>query len=168
MISIGGGAGVDRRQAEIAAHDAEELLVYAGLIGDRDLEEQARAQLSAAAAGDGALPDASTRAALIEVDPVSAATLGWLGFPELQQVVTADPDGYLYPDEAEAVRQTPADLRLVVLARAEGISLADVRSRRQQDYELAARGKAEDVRRVWEMLKAEGVVDDEPPSPHGS
>ncbi|KQS67594.1 hypothetical protein [Modestobacter sp. Leaf380] len=157
---------MERTAAEVAAYDAEELLTYAALTGDRKLHHEARVQLQAAAQGSADGPDAASRAALIEADPVSAATLGWLSYPDLTQVVTADPERFLYPDEAEAVRRRPADLRLIVLARTEGVTFGEMRLRPQHDYGLAARGATADVQRVWEMLSADGILGREshPPS----
>jgi len=156
---------MNKEQAEVATHDAAELLVYAGLTGDRDLERQAHELLTGAGQGDGTPPGPAGRAALVAVDPVSAAMLGWLSYPELNRVVTSEPDRYLYPDEAEAVQSNSANLRLVVAARLEGRSFSEVlHEGSQRDYALAARGNPEDVRRLWQMLKAEGLIDDEPPA----
>jgi len=155
---------MNREQAAVAAHDAAELLVTAGLLGSKTLEAKAHALLAEAAAGDGNAPTAEDRAAFIEVDPVSAATLGWLSYPDLQAMVAPDPDRYLYPDEAAAVRARAADLRLVVLARTLGKTFLEVRADRQPDFDLAARGNPEDARRVWQMFRAEGLVDGEPPT----
>ncbi|MGY1855401.1 hypothetical protein [Modestobacter sp. SYSU DS0290] len=159
---------MNREQAAIATHDAAELLVYAGLTGDRDLEQRAHELLDDAARGDGTLPGPAEREALVAVDPVSAATLGWLSYPELVRAVIGEPDRYLNPDEADAVRSNAANLRLVVAARLEGRPFSEVlHEGSQRDYALAARGNADDVRRLWQMLKAEGLIDEEPPASDG-
>lgn len=155
---------MNREQAAVASHEAAELLIYAGITGNRDLERRARALSVEAARGDGVTPDSIERAALVAADPVSAAMLGWLSYPELEGLVTTDPDQFLFPDEADAFRDNPGNLRLVVAARLQGIPVGELQQQSPRDYELAARGKPDDVRRLWKMLKAEGLIDDEPPA----
>jgi hypothetical protein len=150
-------------EAALAAYDAAEMLAYAGLTGDEALTAQAYALMDEAAVGDKAAPSAADRSDLVDADPVSAAALGWLSYPELQRIVSANLDRYLYPDEASAVRLHPEALRTVVRARTDGQAFADLEARRG-DYELAARGSSADARAVWSMLKSRGVVRDEPPT----
>lgn len=61
------------------------------------------------------------RAATVSADPVTAAGLGWLGYPDRLRLVRDRPDAYLEAEEAAAFRQDETALRLVVLARVEGI-----------------------------------------------
>lgn len=153
--------------SEARAFEAAELRTYAGVIGDPELAARAR-DLGAAAPPDRAgpgVPDEATRAAAVEADPVSAAGLGWLSYPRLQEIVAQDPDRHLDEDEVAAYRRDPTSLRLVVLARVDGRAFADVQAEYGSDqYALAARGGDEGAQRVWEMLGDQGLLDGEDPS----
>ena len=146
----------DRDDALLRAFEAAELRVYAGVTGDPALTRAAR-HLPA----EGGLPDAETRQAAVEADPVSAAGLGWLAYPELLRTVSGDPGRYLSAEEADAFAGDASTLRLVVLARVEGRLFGEVRAEHGAGrYALAARGD-ESARRIWALLEDQGLLDDD-------
>lgn len=150
-------------RSAVKAYEAAELRAYAAMTGDAALTEQARAMETDT---ERSPVTAETREATVLADPVSAAGLGWLEYPALLDIVREKPEAYLDPDEAAAFWADESALRLVVLARVEGQPFEVVQAEYGSDtYALAARGDEGSVRRVWEMLEDQGLLDT--PDPRG-
>lgn len=158
-------------RSAVKAYEAAELRAYAALSSDASLADHARV-IESGQTVDPAGPDDATVRAAVMADPVSAAGLGWITFPDLLAVVRERPGDYLDPDEAAAFAEDETALRLVVLARVDGLPFATVQAEHGSDgYALAARGDEQGARRVWTMLDDQGLLsggDRPPPGDSGS
>lgn len=164
MVDPGRGrVAMDRtRAAAVSRHDAAERLIYAALTHDSDGVDEAIGMLGRADGLEAGTPTPELRAAVVDADPVTAATIGWLTFDRLAAIVAQDPNRYLSTDESAAYANfgDPV-LRVLVRSRTDGVpfdqALTQFSSRRS-DYALAARGVLKNPKLLHKLLREQGLL----------
>lgn len=134
---------VVKKEQVVALSDANERLIYATVSEDARGVAKAKAELRLAKEMSSGPPNEHVLARMKASDPVGAAAAGLIDFSELQDLVSENPTAYLDAEEARVVRENPSNLRVVVAARRDGVSLNEVMNkpmRDRADFALAARG----------------------------
>lgn len=155
--------GMDRtRAAAVSRHDAAERLTYAALTHDRAGLHEAVEMLRKADDIGAGQPAQEVRAAVVDADPVTAASVGWLTFDRLGAIVSQEPDRYLSADESAAyARFGDPVLRVLVRSRVDGVPFEQALvqfSNRRSDYALAARGVLRNPKLLQKLLREQGLL----------
>ncbi|WP_311215122.1 MULTISPECIES: hypothetical protein [unclassified Arthrobacter] len=143
---------MNKNQA-LAIADASERLVYAYVSGNTREIHAAQEDLRIAKDISDGPPSNAVIAQLIENDPIGSAAAGILSFPDLQAIIASDLETHLDPEEVIVVTDNPANLRIVLAARMNGVTLDEMVNKPlldRRDFALAARG---DRRRAAELVE---------------
>lgn len=110
---------------ELEIHDALERLTYAHLQQDPESVARAEWKLRSALSVPSPVSAKRARQMLVEIDPISAVSMGILSVSAARRKIRQSPNDFLEEDEVTAFKRDSSVLRYIVQAREAGSTLSD-------------------------------------------